>query len=433
MIVDCENIMTGYGIHLEDPSVPGAITWRLENMEVRNIGSPSLTTTRSVFCEERLGRFELINTKIRGSGRYAWNMQSDAFANNGNSTLYVNQFDFGTWTTSGVVTDWMNIERGSATYTASATIIGVTGQLDCTSQTGLLTGIHIQGVDDSIISDSDFTLNIISGGSNEAKVISVAGTSTVSADDCQILRNRVLTNSPAGHAIQFGNSTNNSYMSGGRYAGNYAEDTGGASIHGQSLGMSTTAEMQGNVSKGFLVGFLVSKTTTADVQGNLSVDPRGPGIHGKGTTAATIKGNVVSVSSSTVRDTGNGYGLIDIRDQSSTDTAGCTVTENICILQNGAELDGTNTFLAVIQDGNQVCTFTNNTYYVPDTVDLTDDIFYHSTPATYAEWLATSEVTGDVVIQLPQAEIDTMIRKYDDQAKAAGRKLGGAGSTGFSL
>jgi hypothetical protein len=79
---------------------------------------------------------------------------------------------------------------------------------------------------------------------------------------------------------------------------------------------------------------------------------------------------------------------------------------------------------------NQSATFENNTYIIPDTVDVsTENLFAignsaisaNSANATLAEWNALNatvngsgvvSVTGDKIIQLPIAEIQAMIEGY---------------------
>ena len=108
-------------------------------------------------------------------------------------------------------------------------------------------------------------------------------------------------------------------------------------------------------------------------------------------------------------------GILAVAPQGSTDTTAVTYQQNLVIVQDTSKIHS----LAYIEDSDQACTFTRNTYIIPDTVDVaTANLFSYENGAggaankTLAEWNATSEVTDDVIVQLPASEIQKLINKY---------------------
>jgi hypothetical protein len=235
--------------------------------------------------------------------------------------------------------------------------------------------------------------------------------------DIDISNNNIGFKVKAGYGIAFGQSTTDSHITGGNVTGNTV--TGktytDASItpHNYVMGQGTGgANLKGNKSINGYVGYLFSITDSCTATGNLAFDCNGPNFYAKGTTAATISDNTAVITGNiTQRD----RGILAVAPQGSTDTTAVTFKQNLVIVQDTSKIHS----LAYIEDSDQACTFTRNTYIIPDTVDVsTADLFSYENGAggaankTLAEWNATSEVTDDVIVQLPASEIQKLINKY---------------------
>ena len=235
--------------------------------------------------------------------------------------------------------------------------------------------------------------------------------------DVDISNNNIGFKVKAGYGISFGEATTDSHITGGNVTGNTV--TGktytDASItpHNYVMGQGTGgANLKGNKSINGYVGYLFSITDSCTATNNLAFDCNGPNFYAKGTTAATISDNTAVITGNiTQRD----RGILAVAPQSSTDTSAVTFQQNLVIVQDTSKIHS----LAYIEDSDQTCTFTRNTYIIPDTVDVaTANLFSYENGAggaankTLAEWNATSEVTDDVIVQLPASEIQKLINKY---------------------
>tara|TARA_R110001606_G_scaffold399207_1_gene581600 strand:+ start:71 stop:1900 length:1830 start_codon:yes stop_codon:yes gene_type:complete len=255
----------------------------------------------------------------------------------------------------------------------------------------------------------------ITGDETEQSAIGirVAGkASGYETSDIDISNNTIYFSSGVGYAISYGDSTVDSHITGGSVSGNVVVGKyypGVQTPHNFVMGQGTVGNLTGNISVDGYVGYLISKTDSCNVIGNLAYDCYGPNFYIKGTTLCEVKDNIAVVSS---KYTQHERAIISVTEQGGVDTAGANIKQNYVVVEDVSKIHS----LAQITDANQVCAFERNTYIIPDTVDLsTAQLFSYqsfSPTDTLAQWNARSEVTNDVIVQLPLSEVKNIIASY---------------------
>tara|TARA_R110000824_G_scaffold32872_5_gene105992 strand:+ start:6500 stop:8131 length:1632 start_codon:yes stop_codon:yes gene_type:complete len=311
------------------------------------------------------------------------------------------------------------------------------------SPTGSASVVEFVGSAATRVVGNDINLDVnTSPGSGSMDGIVVAGLdATRHANGSIIARNKVITNAQGGYGILVGiTSTTDVHCDNGIVSGNYVKgvDTAGKSPHGIAVGKNFTGDITGNVVESSYAGYLFSEALAAEVTGNLAVNCSGPSFYAKGHLGAAgtlnIRGNVAVVDRGTnQRD----MGILAINAQSG-NTVSTDFIENIVIFDQadpGAYFLANGGYLASVATSQLLPNFERNVYYLPDTTDLTDDLFnFQGTKNTIVEWNANSEVTGDQIVLLPRAKIAEMVNYYKQQAAAAsGVTGGGGGSLGLGL
>jgi len=230
--------------------------------------------------------------------------------------------------------------------------------------------------------------------------------------DVDISNNTVYFSSGVGYAISYGDSTADSHIAGGSVSGNTVVGKyypGSQTPHNYAMGQGTVGNLTGNISVDGYVGYLISKTDSCNVVGNLAYDCYGPNFYIKGTTLCEVKDNIAVVSS---KYTQHERAIISVTEQGGVDTAGANIKQNYVVVEDVSKIHS----LAQITDANQICAFERNTYIIPDTVDLsTAQLFSYqsfSPTDTLAQWNDRSEVTNDVIVQLPLSEVKNIIASY---------------------
>jgi hypothetical protein len=308
------------------------------------------------------------------------------------------------------------------------------------SPTGSASVVQFVGSAATRVVGNDINLDVnTSPGSGSMDGIVVAGLdATRHANGSIIARNKVTTNMQGGYGILVGiSSTVDVHCDNGIVSGNYVKgvDTAGKSPHGIAVGTNFTGDITGNVVESSYAGYLFSEALAAEVTGNLAVNCAGPSFYAKGHKGAAgtlnIRGNVAVVDRVTNQ---RNRGILSINTQ-TTDTVSTDFIENIVIFDQadpGAYFAANGGWLAEVANTSQLLpNFSRNVYYLPDTTDLTDDLFnYQGTANTIVEWLAHSEVTGDQIVLLPRPKIAAMVNYYKQQAAAASGVAGGGGGGG---
>jgi len=290
---------------------------------------------------------------------------------------------------------------GSAGYTAlnlkvaSATVSGCTFNLDGTQTSASMAAVY------------------------------VIGQTTAQITEAYISNNTVTSSAKSGYMLSLGATDLSSYVTGGFIEANHVKGTYFTTYtpHGILLGMgSSGGVVRNNVVENIYAGILASKCTNGTISNNLLYNCYGPSLYIKGTTDITVANNTVVVGQDCTASDDVGVAPIGVNEQvDGTDTTGSTIENNTVIIPDISFVQG----LASVSL-NQTTVFKNNTYIIPDTVDLTSDLFCvgaaslsaNAPNTTIAEWNALSAtangtgnitVTNDVIIQLPKADIDILV------------------------
>ena len=371
---------------------------RLEDCEIKN------GTTRCVRNRMERGRQELIRCKISGDQASSFYSTGSLSANDSDQTIIINDLEFDI-TLSGSGDDGIYIEKvNNLTNTFDVKIKNVFGVITVPSDIAT-NAIYVYGVSAPVISDCNFTMTAPDTASSTNVAIYVRAKATATTTAADVLNNKIRFFSPGGYAI-WGTDGSAGLCSGNEVIGKYYST---ATPHLYGFFGSTEWDVKSNVAWEGYVGYLASETTTCDLIGNTAFDCFGPSYYVKGATAAIIRNNVAVVTDQfTQRDNG----IIAVSPQNGTDTTSATVEDNIIIIEDVSKIHS----IFQIEDANQTCTYARNVIYLPDTVNLaTTDLFcYQSgTPNnTYSEWIAQTEVTDDVIIPLPIADIRKLIEEH---------------------
>lgn len=414
-VFDAPGSNSGSGVQraFEFPALALDLTVQFHNCEFIN-GS-----TYGLFYTQSQGRLELVNCKFSGtlpSGAGAPISLTTSLSSAGNQVVDIQGIEFDLTEISSDKSLLVVQQVGTPSNTLDAYIKSVRGTLAISGATTNVTFIKCQTKDTINIANCNFTVNandnLTDTDGSVVAILAIGNSSGNESSDVNITNNIVNYFSPAGFALSYGQSTVDGHITGGLVAGNsvtgkyYALDT----PHNILMGQGTAGDCKGNFSRDGFVGILLSITDSCNCTGNTVLDCYGPSLYAKGTTAATVKDNICMV---TGKYTQRNLGILSVAPQGATNTTAVTFQENLVIVQDITKIHS----LAYIEDASQACTFIRNTYILPDTVDIdTAALFsYESGLAgqaannTLAEWNAQSEVTDDVIITMPVAQIEAMI------------------------
>ena len=150
----------------------------------------------------------------------------------------------------------------------------------------------------------------------------------------------------------------------------------------------------------------------------------------KGTTDCTVQDNIAVYSgkydSNDVQD--KGVSCLAVAAQGATSTVAATIRRNLVIV---ADINKVQSLACIM--ASQACTFANNTYVVPDTVDVNnDDLFAYGNASlsansannTLTEWNAQTEVSNDVIVTMPVAQITNLVNSLRPNITADNLKIG---------
>ncbi len=319
----------------------------------------------------------------------------------------------------------LSVDTGTGTVagTADATVTGCTTEaLGASSAAGA--GIDITGLPAPTVSNN--VVSIPSTGYTGSMLgIRVRGESVNTPTSGGLIdSNTVDFNCAAGYAITLGqsNAADNN-VTGGTISNNTVRGVYRSTDtpHGITLGeLSANGVVTGNYVADIFVGSLCSETTSASVSSNTFYNCYGPSLYVKGAYDATLSNNTIVIDRDMTAAASGGISPIAVNAQTR-DTDNCTISNNTIILTDVAYVQS----LAAVLT-NQTATFTNNTYYVPDTFSLATNAFCIGNLTglathTLAEWLTfdgeangtgTVTVSGDTIVQLPVAELQAMADSY---------------------
>jgi hypothetical protein len=395
------------------------ITTQFHGCEFNNGGSINF------LISNRRGRVEIVDAKLSGSPSSSLLVSTTALAGDGNQAIDIQTIQLsGICQPSGSLTGVKLTKVNNLTNTFDVFLKGLSGSMTCDENSDV-TGVDINGAVAPQVSNGSLTITSENNSGSSTGIL-VRGQTTAVCSDATIANMDVTFNCPAGFAIMLGQSTVDSNVTGGLITGCRATGKffSGETPHNFLLGQATSGKMAGNESIDGFVGYLISKTTTADVQGNLTFDCYGPSYYCKGVTAATVKDNV-AVSSGKFLQTENGF--LAVADQGGVNNVAAVFQENLVIVKDINKIHS-----LASKTTSQGVSFIRNTYIIPDTVDLeTKDLFAHDVAVegvannTFAEWLAQTEVTDDIIVQLPQSAINALVEQYRPESAQAGPSLTG--------
>jgi hypothetical protein len=369
---------------------------------------------------------EYINCKIDGDTQGGVSTTSTGPGTSGDQVVNVRKLDVNGTTLLTSSASCVRVERANtATFRVSGFVDGVFGNVDFSATPGGCPVIFMYGTDSPVVRNCNFKFTH-THTANEAFGIQILGKSTYTTTGATVADNVIHFDSPAGYGIGYGDSpATNSYISGGAVVGNHV--TGSyylsSTPHNIAMRTQTTGVCSGNVSRDSYVGILLNETTSCECTGNLLFDNYGSSIYIKGVAGATVENNVCVVSSGVLQRV---LGILHVTNQTGNTTA-ATIQNNTVIVQDVSDIGG---FLAAVDTGN-VCNFDNNLYIIPDSASATANYFrVNGTPTNLTGWLADSRVTGDRIMQLPQADIDALVANY---RSAAAKPESGSGNGSFGI
>jgi hypothetical protein len=330
------------------------------------------------------------------------------------------------------------INLASSTTRNSAVSLSVTGGSvrSVANAASLTRAISLQGSDSATV-DGVYARAVSSNAAAESAGIYMIGRSASGTANNNAVKNCVVDYvCPAGHGIQLGASVGSNFMTGGEVSGNrvtgkfYPSNT----PHLLTLGEGTTAAAFGNTLDTGYVGILASKTTTATISSNWAYNAYGSAFYAKGCTAATFTGNTAILNGI---NTQRNLGALSVDSQSGTNTTATTMSANTVIVIT-ADCGAGKTINSLVNiTVNQNCTFSGNTYIIPDNVPNSEVLFYvggaeggrsGATGYTIAQWITgtagsvtaangtgTISVSGEKVIRLPIDTIRKMIATQSNQ------------------
>jgi len=407
-----------------------------EDTQIRVSGCHVLNGTQyGLLINHRRGRVELTNIKLSGAGAQPMLMTTASLSNDGNQVIDINGLELDGAVSSGSMTGLSLTKVNNVTNTLGLTLQGVTGTLTPTGSASAV-GMNIKTVDPSITNCS-FTIDATNTAGTGHFGILCQGQSVAIASNPIIANNNINFQVNAGYGLALGQSDFNANVTGGEVSGNTVTgyfDTL-ETPHGFLMGQGVAgATMRGNTAQTIYVGYLASKCTSGIIEGNLAYNCHGPSLYIKGCTDITVQDNIVVINIDTTAANDTGVGAISINEQTDgTNTAACSIRRNLVIVDDVSKVQS---LAGIFLD--QSASFENNTYIIPDTVDVsTEDLFAignssiaaNSANATLAEWnalsstangIGTVSVTGDKIVQLPLSEIQSMIAAYKPASRSGG-------------
>jgi len=362
------------------------------------------------------GRMEIVNGLITGvfANRYIVGVN---LSSNGNGVVDIKGLEI--IPDAPLVGKLVEFRQEAApTNTLDIFLSGFKGTFDIPATSGI-TLMDLQCKDTIVISDANVTLNADDTSLTVTGLLVQGLGVGFELTRGEILNSIVRNFCPAGTGIGLGQTSTPSYISDGIIAGctcigKYYPAP--ATPHNFGIGKGVTGELRGNISTDTYVGYVLT-CDSVNGSGNLAFDCYGPSYFIEGATFALMKRNVAVVSSKYPQ---RGRGILTVAPLAAVNTQNGTFEENLIIVEDATQIHS----LGYIEDINQICFYTRNTYIIPDTVDVTSALLFSykngqggAANNTLAQWNAQSEVTDDVIVQMPIEKIREEISKYRDIVK----------------
>lgn len=375
------------------------------------------------------GRQEFVACKLSGLMELNGIATTGSLSEDGNQTLLIDGLDLDVDldTGSGSLIKATKVSNIPAN-TLDVIVQGLRGRVNLLDDAAY-TLVDISGAVAPHISGLDLTVNAPPSGVQDCLGLYVHGRDVNTQTTDALLSGGVINfNVEQGYAIAYGAPLADSFLTGGLITGFNIKGKyySGDSPHGIAHGQGTTGVSRGNIVQNIYVGVLLSKTAAGTVtEGNLLHGCYGPSIYAKGTTGGVARRNTAVVPRTHEQ---RNQGILSVINQLTQDTTGFDYEENLVIVQDMSRVHSLG-YIGIPNSVSHVCTYSNNIYVVPDTVDVENDplFAYESATANYtlAQWNAlagSAVVTDDVVLTLPQAQIDALVDSYARIAEGTGNQ-----------
>jgi hypothetical protein len=373
----------------------------------------------------RVGTFRFLGTTFSGGfSTGALTGSSGTIASNGNVTIDVIGCNFQlsrTGTMIGITQD----VSAAITNTLDFNITDNTFNVTSIGTTGYAAAVFVK-TSGTEIARNNITVSTDDINANASYGILQFATAFEAIPDASITSNTIQFNCPTGYSIALGNS------SGVSITGTIEKNTvtgqyyATATPHGIAVDSAGVGTVRYNKVSDLYAQILASKTAAGTViSENLTVDGYGADLYAKGCTAATFEKNTCVVTDKYTR---RNLGVISVDSQGGVNTV-ATIMSNNVVLVTTEDIAKIGALVNITV--NQTCTYSNNVYFVPDTIPDSTVLFYvggteggraGATGYSIDQWRAatsitngtgTVTVTNDRIIKLPLAEILSIVSNLD--------------------
>lgn len=405
---------------LAEQSAGEAVETRLNNVEIVS------GAVYGLLINDRAGRQDINNIKLSGDLGARFIGATGSLSAKGNQVININSLHMAPNEITGSKKVIELSKADSAVNTLDIVFKGMTGVVNIGAG-AIVDLVDLKNVDSTVLSNFDLTIN----AENASNVIGllVRGRSAANPlSDGKIINGTMRYNCPTGFGVAYGQSTTDNFMTSGEVSavniiGKFYPAP--STPHNAVMGQGSTGDLRGGYTQDGYVGWLFS-INTFTASGVLAYDCYGPSFYMKGVVSGALEDCTAVVSGKyTQRD----RGVLAVAPQGASDTVALSVNRNTVIVSDIAKIHS----LAYLEDALQLATFSNNTYIIPDTVDLDTELLfsYHNgmggaANQTIAQWNANTEVTNDMIVQIPKGDIDQIIQGLNPAESVSGSIRGSA-------
>ncbi len=310
---------------------------------------------------------------------------------------------------------------GAITNAFTYNVLNNTINVAINATPGTAVGVNIQ-TPATTVSGNNITIASNDDNANSNYGIWHRSTASKTITDSLLASNDITFLSGTGYAISLGHTdgvTITGTIEKNTITGKFYADKTPHGIAVQKAGVGTVRYNKvSDVYAGILASITASGTVISE---NVTVDCYGVDLYAKGCVAATFNKNTCVV---TGKNTRRLLGVISVDSQGGVNTIATTMSNNVVLVGT----DDISKIGALVNiTVNQPCTYSNNIYFVPDSVPDSTDLFWvggaeggrsGATGYSIDEWRAatsitngtgTVTVTNERVIKLPLSTIQQMI------------------------
>lgn len=388
---------------LEEQSAGESVEIRLNNLSLIS-GS-----VYGLLINEKAGRQDITNMRISGDLATRLVASTGSLSNKGDQVINFNGLEIAPNEITGSKKVIELIKEDAATNTLTLAFKGLKGTVPI-GASALVDVVDLKNVDSTILSDFDLTIN----GDDAASVngLLIRGRSVANhLASGEISNGSINFNCPTGFGVAYGLSTTDSFITAGKVSSVNITGKFFASPltpHNGVMGQGTAGDLRGGFTRDGYVGWLFS-INTFTASGVLAFDCYGPSFYAKGVVSGLLQDCTAVVTTKYVQ---RDRGILSSAPQGATDTAAMSFNRNTVIVTDVANIHS----LSYKEDALQLATFSNNTYIIPDSVDVSTELLFSrhngaggAANQTIAQWNANAEVTNDMIVQMPASVINDLI------------------------